>query len=202
MYHLPQDVKSEIYHALDIDVLELMCMSNKESNKICSSKLFWENYFESYDLPIPKNPTNWIKAFKIEKKIKDERTQQVKKKIDQLERRGDLILKSIRNGDIDESFEIYMALDDVSFELKNALYINNKTIDDWVKHYSNQKGRVSVTLSYEPIVEFHLAKKLEWKLDFSLYDDDDEVDDISLVINKKLATQFLTKVYEAGIDID
>jgi hypothetical protein len=51
---------------VDINDMSSFCIINRETQKICNNKWFWENYFDNANLPIinyENNSHDWIKEF-------------------------------------------------------------------------------------------------------------------------------------------
>ncbi len=173
------DLKGEIYGHLAIDDLANACKIDKESISICSSKIFWTNYFRKHQLPLPENINyyaDWIDEFYI--------AQEVKQLMMKLENQGNTILNKIKMDrliDIDElwkngiKFQLNDQIDDL-FIFDNIDSSLNDVLDQ-AEDYDLSNDHIEVLVKYDPdyILYFGNAKHNIWKMIYELYDDNGEV---------------------------
>ncbi len=193
------DLKGEIYSHLTIDELSTACQVDKESISICSSKKFWENYFNQHQLQMPKNVTfykDWIKEFYIAEETNDQ--------ILGLEASGDSLLKMLRQGYYERSSYGDNA---VKYELDNdidykKLFISSDIDNMLIKFIDNANqldlsyDHIKVLIKYEPnkISLIHIEDNV-WKMAYELLNDDDAIVLMDvMIITKDEVRKYLTNV--------
>lgn len=192
------DIKYEIYMNLDIHDLSAVCMTDKSSIQVCSSKLFWVQYFQKHHLPVPNNIdyyADWIEEFYIAKEVDD--------LIKQLEKEGINAINSYEKGYSTWVEGKTYVLDDADYtELLITDPIDGYLIKiiDHANQYDFDPKNTTINIKYDNIWENNFVSQnsnftYQWVLTYILYDENgEEIVGKKINIDKDQARRYLNNI--------